>query len=735
MANKGIKSRLSKVLGMQHIVDATKLKPVNFEGDDGTQWYRYRPEQEFAAGWYMLSVSPDQQTLGHYCLLKTVNRQVHCLLLGSKSESKRVVRFSQSTKELQFAMEGIPETGVTFRVTLTRLSERFAISRMAKKLYYAGGAQSRTGGRADGGLFSNAVDTSDVDDLYHKYQQLIERRYHTIDYRHWVEQRRAVTIEQRKNSVKRVETAVNLPSIGILLAHSDCRPDALKKALEKTPNSLRERLSLLSRIETVDSGHGFEWPGNRQYFAGSDIDCPKFKKLVGAFDVDYILVVGAGVELDAFALVQFVAAIVENPESDVLYSDHDDMNAADSSVYPVFKPQWNPELLLSGNYVGRCFLVKNDTLRLRGGLSPSFDTSMEYELLLRLSRETAADPDHSLSCIRIPQVLYRQHRQQSEVLPYMSTGARDVPVLHQHIDAIGWQANVASGLIPGTLAVERLLPEKQPVVDIIIPTRDRVDLLDCCISSIINATEYVNYRITVVDNNSEEPETARYFEHVCRDRRVKVLSFKGEFNYSAINNYAVSKTRGDVVVLLNNDTEVKDGRWLHALVSEAILPGAGCVGAKLYYGNGLIQHAGVIIGLKGVAGHSHRFYPGEADGYCGRLKLVQSVSAVTAACLAVKRTVYEQVGGLDEVNLKVAYNDVDFCLRVQEAGYSNVWTPYAELYHHESVSRGSDDTGPKARRFKREYQYMLDRWSTDSLEDPAYNPNLSTDQEDFGLAA
>ena len=730
MARRGIKSRLSKVFGMQHTVDPAKIKPVTFDGNDGTQWYRYQPEQEFASGWYMLTVEPDQQTLGHNCMLKTANRQVHSLLLGSKSESKRVVRFSQSTHELQFAIESIADTGVTFRVTLTRLSERFAVSRMVKKMIYAGGNQRNAGAES-----RHDVDASDVDDLYLQYQQLVERRHHSIDYKSWSEQRRSVTVEHRKAAVKRVETAVNLPSISIVLTHADCRTDALKKALEKTPHCLRERLSLLSRIDRVDSGRDFEWPFNRQFFADDSIDCPRFKKLVGALESDYVLMVGAGVELDGYALVQFAASMLENPDSDVLYCDHDDISVTDKLVNPVFKPQWNAELLLAGNYVGRCFAVKNTTLRQRGGLSPSFDTSMEYELLLRISRETAADPDHHLSCSRISQVLYRQHRQQREPLSYLSTGARDVPILHQHIEAIGWQATVETGLIPGTLNVKRSLPERHPSVDIIIPTRDHVDLLDCCISSILNATEYNNYRITIVDNNSEEAETKRYFKHICEDSRVRVLPFKGEFNYSAINNHAVGKTQGDVVVLLNNDTEVKGGRWLHALVSQAIMPGTGCVGAKLYYGNGLIQHAGVIIGLKGVAGHSHRFYPGEADGYCGRLKLVQSVSAVTAACLAVKRSVYTQVGGLDEVNLKVAYNDVDFCLRVQEAGYSNVWTPYAELYHHESVSRGADDTGPKARRFKREYQYMLDRWSTDSIEDPAYNPNLSTDQEDFGLAA
>ena len=209
----------------------------------------------------------------------------------------------------------------------------------------------------------------------------------------------------------------------------------------------------------------------------------------------------------------------------------------------------------------------------------------------------------------------------------------------------------------------------------------------------------------------------------------------GVFNYSAINNAAVKKTHGDIILLLNNDTEVINEDWLDEMVRQAIRPGTGCVGAKLYYSNGMIQHGGVITGITGVAGHAHRFQSGDSDGYCGRLKLSQNFSAVTAACLAVRRETYKQVGGLDELELGVAWNDVDFCLRVKRAGFNNLWTPYAELFHHEGLSRGADDTKDKVARARSEYAVMQRRWHLDQCVDPAYHPDLTRDHEDFSLAA
>ncbi|TOK94540.1 hypothetical protein CGI07_23115 [Vibrio parahaemolyticus] len=222
-----------------------------------------------------------------------------------------------------------------------------------------------------------------------------------------------------------------------------------------------------------------------------------------------------------------------------------------------------------------------------------------------------------------------------------------------------------------------------------------------------------------------------YFKQLSRDKRILLLSYDKPFNYSAINNYAIEYAQGSIVVLLNNDVEVISPDWLSEMVSLCSRDEVGCVGAKLYYPNDTLQHAGVILGLGGVAGHSHKYFDKDQDGYFKRLKIRQNLSAVTAACLAVRKDVYNQVNGLNEEDLTVAFNDVDFCLKVQAAGYKNVWTPYAELYHHESISRGTEDTPEKRARFASEVDYMKRTWNSELRNDPYYHPLLTRDREDF----
>jgi GT2 family glycosyltransferase len=254
------------------------------------------------------------------------------------------------------------------------------------------------------------------------------------------------------------------------------------------------------------------------------------------------------------------------------------------------------------------------------------------------------------------------------------------------------------------------------------------------VRSIIEKTTYQNYEIIIIDNGSVQPETLDFFETITKEEsRIKVIPYNLPFNYSAINNHGVEKAEGEVVGLINNDIEVISPGWLEEMLRHAVRPEIGCVGAMLYYEDDTIQHAGVIVGLGGVAGHSHKYYPRMESGYFSRLKIVQNLSAVTAACLLVRKSVYLQVGGLDQENLQIAFNDVDFCLKVRKAGYRNLWTPYAELYHYESKSRGSDDTPEKARRFKSEVEFMENKWGQLLKADPYYSPNLTLVREDFSL--
>jgi GT2 family glycosyltransferase len=279
------------------------------------------------------------------------------------------------------------------------------------------------------------------------------------------------------------------------------------------------------------------------------------------------------------------------------------------------------------------------------------------------------------------------------------------------------------------------LPDALPLVSIIIPTRNGKKILQNCIESILEKSSYKKYEILVVDNDSDEPETLEYFSLIQKNKKIKVIKFNGKFNYSAINNYAVKNANGEVIALVNNDIEVISEDWLSEMVSIAIQPRVGAVGAKLLYEDGRLQHGGVLIGLGGVAGHANKYAPKNDPGYCCRSVLIQSMSAVTAACMVIRKDVYLEVGGLDELNLKVAFNDVDFCLRVKEAGYKNIWTPHAQLYHHESATRGAEDSAEKKLRFQAEVEYMKERWSVFLRDgDPAYSPNLTLDYEDFSLA-
>jgi len=299
----------------------------------------------------------------------------------------------------------------------------------------------------------------------------------------------------------------------------------------------------------------------------------------------------------------------------------------------------------------------------------------------------------------------------------------------EHLLGKGVNASVTPApLAPSYIRVHFPVPVASPQVSILIPTRDRAELLDTCISGIIDRTSYRNFEILVADNGSVEESTTRLFRKLKRSSNIKILSLPGPFNYSRLNNQAALEASGEVILLLNNDVDVISPEWLTEMVSHAIRPEVGAVGAKLFYKNGTIQHAGVVLGMGwpgGVAGHFGLGASRDDPGLFGSLALLRSVSAVTGACLAVRRELYDAVGGLDEKNLAVAFNDVDFCLRLRERGYRNVWTPFAELYHYESVSRGDDLSGEKLARFQTEIAYMRQRWGTALDEDPYWNPHLS----------
>jgi GT2 family glycosyltransferase len=282
--------------------------------------------------------------------------------------------------------------------------------------------------------------------------------------------------------------------------------------------------------------------------------------------------------------------------------------------------------------------------------------------------------------------------------------------------------------------VRYALPTSLPLVSLIIPTRNSLNLIKQCVESVLAKTTYSNYEIIIIDNGSDDSDTLSYFQELIAKPNIQVFRDDGPFNYSALNNAAVKIAKGEIICLLNNDIEVISPDWLSEMVSHALRPEVGAVGAKLYYPKETIQHAGVILGISRIAGHAHKDFPRKNQGYIRRANLIQSFSAVTAACLVIRKSIFESLGGLNETDLTVSFNDIDFCIRVREAGYRNIWTPYAELYHHESATRGYEDTPEKQARFGKESIYLRQRWGDLLLNDPAYSPNLTLDHEDFSLA-
>jgi GT2 family glycosyltransferase len=433
------------------------------------------------------------------------------------------------------------------------------------------------------------------------------------------------------------------------------------------------------------------------------------------------------------ALYRVAEEINRCPEAQILYSDEDKIDAKGKRYDPYFKCELNYELLLSQNMISHLGVYRRSLMLEVGGFRTGFEGSQDYDLALRALERV------NLSMVRhMPGVLY--HWRAASGSTALRSGEKEYAMesarkaVAEHLERSGHKAKVLEAPeAPCFNRVRFALPEPVPLVSIIIPTRDQADLLGACIDSITRLTTYPRYEIVVIDNGSVEVRTQALFEKFT-GMKVRVLRHDAEFNFSELNNLGVKVARGSLICLMNNDIEILTADWLEEMASHAVRDGVGCVGARLWYPGGLgLQHGGVILGVGGVAGHAHLNARRGNPGYFGRAVLLQSYSAVTAACLLVRRAIYERVGGLDE-KLRVAFNDIDFCLRVAELGYRNVWTPYAEMFHHESASRGYEDTVEKQSRFIREIDIMSWRWGAFLANDPAYNPNLTLERSDFGLA-
>ena len=432
------------------------------------------------------------------------------------------------------------------------------------------------------------------------------------------------------------------------------------------------------------------------------------------------------------ALYLMVEAIQQSPEAVVVYSDEDKLDEQGRRHDPHFKSGWNPDLLLSQNYISHLGMYLTERVREVGGFRVGLEGSQDHDLVLRVTHGLTAS-----QVVHVPRVLY--HWRAGKGSTALNSGEKDytsqagLKAVQDYLAEHYAHASVSLGSLPNTYRVNWPVIG-EPLVSLIVPTRDGVDILKPCVEALLERTNYQHFELLILDNQSSCDETLAFMQEVTqRDSRVRVLQWNHPFNYSSINNFGVQESRGDIIGLINNDIEPINPQWLDDMIGQVQREEIGCVGAKLYYPNNTVQHAGVILGIGGVAGHAHKYFHRNETGYFSRLMLPQNLSAVTAACLLVRREVFLEVGGLNEEHLAVAYNDVDFCLKVRDAGYRNLWTPYAELYHHESVSRGRDHSGEKQARAEREDAYMMKTWGDALTTDPFYNPNLTLVHEDFSL--
>jgi len=555
----------------------------------------------------------------------------------------------------------------------------------------------------------------------------------------WVE-RHAIRDEDLARMRAFLDLMPQTPEIAVLVPAADAHPPHLDATIRSVLAQVYPHwrlhlalddssdLEIVRVLDRFDDGRISIVPVGRS--AGM---APVCSELLAAATSAFVGFLGSGDLLAPHALFEFVFAIARFPATDIVYSDEDKIDDAGHRFDPYFKPQWSPESLLSRMYAGRFTAYRRSLLEAVGGVRSAFVDALDYDLLLRAS-ENARLVTH------VPSMLYHRRSAASWTTTMPDASPRQVDAGARALrDALDRRGEPFAGVealagYPGAYRV-RFTVQRPAAVTIVIPTRDKSDVLERAIDSIVHLSTYDDYRLLIVDNGSIEAATLATFERYERELGARFQRLRDDrpFNFSQLNNMAVSECRSPFVILLNNDTEVVTPDWIEALVEYGQRPEIGAVGPQLLYPDGRVQHAGVIIGIGGVAGHAHKYFDPESAGYFASLQATTNYSAVTAACLLVRREVYEGVGGLDE-RLPVAFNDVDFCLRILEAGFRNVYVPHARLIHHESATRGYDMSPEQRAREEQEVVALRKRWEIGVKSDPYYSPWLSREHEDFRLA-
>ena len=561
------------------------------------------------------------------------------------------------------------------------------------------------------------------------------------DYAAWIKRYDTLHMADRRKIRAHINHFVKRPRISILMPVYNPSADHLRRAIESVRDQLYPEWelcivddassephvrSILSRYEKQDSRIKVQFRHENGGIAATSNDA--LRLATG----DFIALLDHDDELVPSALYFVAHEINQHPDARLIYSDEDKLNLMNERTNAHFKSDWNWQLFLAQNFFSHLGVFEAKLMK-ELGFRSGFEGSQDYDLVLRCVEKIKPDEIR-----HIPRVLYHWRMSaQSAALNYgAKPNARNAAIkaVQEHLDRQGIASEVLPSGDEDFRRVRYKLPDEKPKVSIIIPTRDMVEFLRPCIESLLEKTTYSPFEIILIDNGSQDAGALEYLSELEGNPQIRILRDKQEFNYGRLNNLGVSQTDAEFVALLNNDLTVINPDWLDEMVSQGIQPKVGATGARLLYPDDTIQHAGVILGGGGVAKHAHKGLPRDNHGYFCRAILAQELSAVTAACMLVRRSAYLEAGGFDEENLKVAFNDVDFCLRLRQRGYRIVYTPYAEFHHNESASRGLEDTVRKHERFTAEIQYMKDTWSEALLADPYYNPNLSLGEELFSLA-
>jgi glycosyltransferase involved in cell wall biosynthesis/ubiquinone/menaquinone biosynthesis C-methylase UbiE len=629
------------------------------------------------------------------------------------------------------------EQSIVWRITMKfhiRVIERLLPQTTSRRRYY-------DLGRAGGKILVN----DGFQAFYYSFKRYIHNDKKLNRYHLWIKNN-----EPGQDELKRLKKISQnfpyLPKISILIPVWNTDKKWLRLAIESAINQVYENLEICivdggstkRYIQQIITEYAQKDPRIKlKFLAENEGISGNSNEALALATGEYVGFLDHDDELAPFALHEVIAVLNQNQNFEFIYSDEDKIDQKGKRKDPFFKPDWSPDLFLSQNYLCHFSVIRKTLIDSVGGFHTGYEGSQDYDLFLRCTEKISPS-----SIAHIPKILYHWRiipgsaADHVVAKPYAITSAKKA--LEDALLRRGQKGNVEEGIFPGSYRI-RYVIQDNPLISIIIPTKDHVDVFKRCIQSILDKTDYKNYEIIIVDNQSTEEETFEYYSSLGNNPKIKILSYDKPFNFSAINNYAVDNVDAPYILFLNNDTEVISGEWLSAMLEHAQRGDVGTVGAKLLYPNNLIQHAGVILGItgtpgqKGVAGHSHKYLPDKFAGYFLRSQIIGNYSAVTAACLMMRKDVFKEIGGFNE-DLAVAFNDVDLCMKIRSAGYLIVYTPYSQLYHHESLSRGYEDTPDKQVRFKHEVSLIREKWGgVIDNGDPYYNPNLTLEREDFSI--